>query len=173
VSESRRRSARRQKRGRKAAGESGRPVQTGDQVVIDGHGSSGEVLEIRGEEAVVAVGSARLRVDLVRLDRVGGPRRQQVTVKRTATGSGGWTPTSARMRIDLRGRRVDEAIQEVVRLVDEAVAAGLPSVEILHGKGTGALRSAIHEYLAGRGDVAGFEEAPVEQGGAGVTVVRI
>jgi DNA mismatch repair protein MutS2 len=46
-------------------------------------------------------------------------------------------------------------------------------VEILHGKGTGALRSAIHEYLAGRDDVSGFEEAPVEQGGAGVTVVRI
>jgi DNA mismatch repair protein MutS2 len=114
-----------------------------------------------------------MRVKLDRLARVGGARIQQVTIRRTSAGSGAWTPTEARTRIDLRGRRVDEALAEVVRLVDEAVAAGLPSVEILHGKGTGALRSAIHEYLAGRDDVSGFEEAPVEQGGAGVTVVRI
>jgi DNA mismatch repair protein MutS2 len=177
LGESRRRAAR--KKPRLAAppsqepAEEARPIGVGDQVVIDNQGPAGDVLEVRESEAVVAVGSARMRVKLDRLARVGGARAQQVTIRRASAGSGAWTPTEARTRIDLRGRRVDEALAEVVRLIDEAVAAGLPSVEILHGKGTGALRSAIHEYLAGRDDVSGFEEAPVEQGGAGVTVVRI
>lgn len=176
VGESRRRAARkRQHAERRPSGEAEHagPIREGDQVVIDGKGPSGEVIEMRETEALVAVGSARLRVGLDRLDRVGGPRKQEVTVRRSVDSVGGWSPTTARTRIDLRGLRVDEALAEVVRLVDEAVAAGLSSVEILHGKGTGALRSAIHEYLAARGDVSGFDDAPVEQGGAGVTIVRI
>ena len=71
------------------------------------------------------------------------------------------------------GRRVDEALAMVENLVDHAAAAGVPSVEVLHGKGTGALRAAIREALAARSDVAGVEAAEWNQGGEGVTVVKL
>lgn len=178
VQKSRRRVARKSRapgggRERVSARTAERPLAPGDQVVLDGDGPAAEVQEIRGDEAVVIVGSARMRVSLDRLRRVGGPRRQQVTVRRQASAAGPWSPTTVRTRVDLRGRRADEAVAETMRLVDEALAAGLDTVEILHGKGTGALRAAIHEYLASRDDVVSFDEAPIEQGGAGVTIVHL
>src|SRR5690606_7379088 len=111
---------------------------------------------------------------LNRLRKVGGPRKQQVTVRQIqAAGGPSLSALGARTRVDLRGQRVDEALAEVTRLIDEALGANLDRVEILHGKGTGALRQAIHEYLAGRPEVAAFDDAPVDQGGAGVTYVTL
>ena len=68
---------------------------------------------------------------------------------------------------------MDEALAEVQRFIDEAVASNLNTVEVLHGKGTGALRQAVHDYLAASPDVADFDDAPWNQGGAGVTRVRL
>ena len=151
-----------------------RPIQAGDQVVLDGGTTPAEVLDIANGEAAIAFGSVRMRVALDRLVRVGGARRQQVTV-RQVQGSG-QTDISAlgvRNTVDLRGRRADEAVQEVEMLIDRALLANLDEVEILHGKGTGALRSAIHEYLARRSEVESFEDASWNQGGSGVTIVRL
>lgn len=149
------------------------PIQVGDQVVLDSGSTAAEVLEIEGKDALVAFDSMKMRVRLNRLQKVGGPRRQQVTVRHVAGVSGGLSALTARSRVDLRGQRVEEALAEVTRLIDEAVLANIDRVEILHGKGTGALREAIHDYLATRSDVASFDEAPIEQGGAGVTHVTL
>ncbi len=141
-------------------------LAVGDQVVLDEGGAPAEVLALRDDEAVIAVGSLKMRVPISRLRRLNrAARRAQ---KRTTA------PTSlpalqARTRIDVRGYRVDEALQAVERLIDEAVASGVQEVEVLHGKGTGALRQAIRTYLQGRPEVARFEDAPWEQGGPGVT----
>lgn len=150
------------------------PIQVGDQVVLDGGSSAAEVLEIAGNDALVGFDSMKMRVKLNRLRKVGGPRKQQVTVRQIqAAGGPSLSALGARTRVDLRGQRVDEALAEVTRLIDEALGANLDRVEILHGKGTGALRQAIHEYLAGRPEVAAFDDAPVDQGGAGVTYVTL
>ncbi|MEO1076739.1 MAG: Smr/MutS family protein, partial [Bacteroidota bacterium] len=153
------------------------PIREGDQVRIDGAGAVGEVLELGHNEALVALGALKTRVKTKRLTKVGGPREQRVEVrapKSQGNGAGADLPAiHARTRIDLRGQRVEEALPEVDRLVDEALAAGLPSVEVLHGKGTGALRIAIQRHLQQRRDVAGVSEAAWNQGGAGVTVVEL
>ena len=150
------------------------PIQEGDQVVIDGGSTKGEVDEIDDGEAVVVLGSMHMRVDPGRLTKVGGPREQQVTVKQPTGGSAGsLAALKASNRIDVRGQRVEEARQTVEQFLDEAIAANLHQVEILHGKGTGALRGAIQDDLAQRPDVAAFEEAEWEQGGAGVTIVEL
>lgn len=149
------------------------PIRVGDQVVLDGGSTAAEVIEVAGKEALIAVDSMKMRVKVDRLQKVGGPRKQRVTVRQLSSGGGGLSSLSVRSRLDLRGQRVDEALQQVTRLVDEAVAANLDHVEILHGKGTGALRAAIHELLAARPDVASFDDAPVDQGGAGVTFVTL
>lgn len=143
------------------------PIGIGDQVRVGSEGPSGEVIGLKGREVVVAVGPAHTRVKLDRLVKVGGPRKQQVAVTARVT------PTHARMTLDVRGKRALEAVAEVERFVDEALAGGLKRAEILHGKGTGALRLSIQEYLESRTDLTSYAEAPIEQGGAGVTIVNI
>ena len=150
------------------------PIRKGDQVVIDGGSTKGEVQEIDDGEAVVVLGSMHMRVDPGRLTKVGGPREQQVTVRQTqGGGSSDIAALRASNRIDVRGKRVEEALIEVQQFVDQANAASLNQVEILHGKGTGALRQAIQEELAQRPDVAGFGDAEWDAGGTGVTIVEL
>ncbi|GAB5520495.1 MAG: endonuclease MutS2 [Rhodothermales bacterium] len=149
------------------------PIDVGDQVVVDDGSSTAEVMEIDGKEAVLALGSMTMRVKLKRLTKVGGPKKQQVTVKQVRQTSTDLAALRAQTRIDVRGQRVDEAMLDVTRLVDEGHLANLERVEILHGKGTGALRHAIRDYLATRHDIAHFEDAEWEQGGPGVTVVHL
>jgi DNA mismatch repair protein MutS2 len=69
--------------------------------------------------------------------------------------------------------RVDEAVREVGQFIDVVLPSNLKRLEILHGKGTGALREAIWQYLEGRPEIAAFEEADIEHGGAGVTIVHL
>ncbi len=152
------------------------PISVGDHVRLDADGPVGEVLEVDGSEAVLALGALTSRVKTKRLTKVGGPMKpagRAVPPPRRARVGESSALEAARLRIDLRGARVDEALVEVQRFVDDAVLGGLPSVEILHGKGTGALRQAIHHELAARPDVASFEAAPLNQGGDGVTVVAL
>lgn len=146
----------------------------GDQVVLDNGTATAEILEIDGKEAILAFGSMHTRAKLNRLTKVGGPRQQQVTFRQVSSGpQPALSALTAQTSIDLRGQRVDEAVNAVMRFVDVAIGANMNRVELLHGKGTGALRQAIHDYLATREDIAHFEEAPWDQGGAGVTVVTL
>ncbi|MFQ5572398.1 MAG: endonuclease MutS2, partial [Rhodothermales bacterium] len=163
---------REQRRAEEAATTSG-TLRVGDQVVLDAGATAAEVLELDGEDAVITIGAMRMRVKRDRLTKVGGARKQQVTVRQVRQDPSDLVAVRARTRVDLRGYRVDEALPEVVRLIDEAVATNLHRVEILHGKGSGALRQAIHEYLASSPAVAHFDEAPWNQGGAGVTCVTL
>ena len=145
------------------------PLAIGDQVRLDAGETIGEVVELGAREAVVAFGAVVSRVRPERLTRVAGAPAQRVEIRGPA-GAGALT---ARTSVDVRGRRVDEALALVERLVDEAASAGVPAVDVLHGKGTGALRAAIRDALAARPDVAGVESAAWNQGGDGVTVVRL
>jgi DNA mismatch repair protein MutS2 len=73
--------------------------------------------------------------------------------------------------LDLRGERYEQALQDVDQYIDAALLAGYPQVTIIHGKGTGALRQGITEYLARNRQVKSFGFAPANAGGNGATVV--
>lgn len=165
-----------QKSSRKMAGASSQespqsagPLAVGDQVRIDDGGMVGEIMEISAAEALIAAGSLQLRVHPARLTKVGGPRRQQVHVSQPVVA----TSAAASTRMDIRGQRVDEAAAALTSFLDTALGANLERVEIVHGKGTGALRQVVAEVLSSTPFVAHFEEAPIEAGGAGVTVVTL
>jgi DNA mismatch repair protein MutS2 len=78
-----------------------------------------------------------------------------------------------RMEINLIGRTVDEATQELEQYLDRAFLAGLPRVRIIHGYGTGTLRRGVREFLKGHPHVATFAEAPQNEGGQGATLVEL
>jgi DNA mismatch repair protein MutS2 len=144
----------------------------GDQVILDSGEAVGEVESIDQEFVIVTFGSMQTRVASSRLTRVGGPKRQEVQVSqaRSTTATDGGLP-AVRQRHDVRGYRVAEAIPEVEKFIDAAVRAGLRRVEILHGTGTGALRMALQEHLKSLNEVDHVSDAPIEQGGAGVSIV--
>lgn len=170
----RRRAGQRRQPGRQEPQEPQGPIGVGDQVRIEDNGAVGEVIELGEREAVVALGQMKVRAKLSRLTRVGGPRRQRVDIRAPGPPPGGATVgPAAQRRVDVRGRRVEEVVPIVERLLDEAIAGGLGEVEILHGKGTGALRESVRSYLQARPDVAGFDDAEWNAGGAGVTVVML
>ena len=77
----------------------------------------------------------------------------------------------ASLRLDLRGMRADQALAEVERFLDKALLAGFSEVEIVHGRGTGALRREVHEFLRGFPAVDQFTLAPEDRGGDGMTIV--
>lgn len=77
------------------------------------------------------------------------------------------------IQIDLRGKRVDEALHETGKFIDTALLSGIGIVNILHGKGTGALMEAIHDFLKKQSCVTHIQFADEDQGGAGITVVEL
>ena len=77
-----------------------------------------------------------------------------------------------KQEIDVRGMRVDEALQAVTYFIDDAIQFNSSRVRILHGTGTGALRQYIRSYLDGVAGVKSFHDEDVRLGGAGITVVE-
>jgi len=75
--------------------------------------------------------------------------------------------------VNVIGLRVDEALPIIEKALDEALLAGLPSISVIHGKGTGRLRKAVWDYLTGHSLVRSFQSGDIHHGGAGVTLVQL
>ncbi|MDE7396898.1 MAG: Smr/MutS family protein, partial [Muribaculum sp.] len=153
------------------------PIKTGDNVKLDGQGTVGEVLEICGKDAVVAFGQLKTTVKVSRLKRTVA-KAQFKPLSSTVTG--GALSDSQRQRqlefsqeIDLRGMRVDEAVQALTYYIDDAIRFNAQRVRVLHGTGTGALRQYLRQYLDTVPGVKGYHDEHVQFGGAGITVVEL
>lgn len=154
------------------------PIQVGDYVRIKGQTSVGQVMELNGKNAVVMFGLMKTNVKAERLERAEAPKQSLNTTKATFVSS----ETQERMYekklnfkqdIDVRGMRGDEAIQAVTYFIDDAILVGVSRVRILHGTGTGILRTLIRQYLATVPGVKHFQDEHVQFGGAGITVVDL
>jgi DNA mismatch repair protein MutS2 len=147
-----------------------RPIRPGDTVWVHPLNAEGQVLETNEEEAEVQVGPARTRVSLVELElRI--PASPALS-EEGAEVYAGMAPSPG-IRLDLRGCTVDEALQRLDQHLDAALRAELPWIHIIHGKGTGALRRAVHDFLADHPIVSAYESGGDKEGGAGVTVAKL
>ena len=142
-------------------------IHIGDIVHISGGRENGEVQEIHGNYAIVLCGNARLRIALNTLHKESKPEKKFI-----ASSSSFTTPEVA-TEIDLRGLLGDEAIARVQLFLDNAYAAGLHRVDIIHGKGTGALRKKIGEFVKTYPHIKAFRLGEWNEGGTGVTVVEL
>ena len=155
-----------------------KPIGAGDYVRIKGQTSVGQVMELNGKNAVVMFGLMKTNVKADRLERADAPKQTNTMAKTTFVSS----ETQDRMYekklnfkqdIDVRGMRGDEAVQAVTYFIDDAILVGVSRVRILHGTGSGILRTLIRQYLATVPGVAGFKDEHVQFGGAGITVVDL
>ena len=157
--------------------ETERPLQVGDTVKLDGKGSVGEILEISGNNATVAFGVMKTSVKTDRLKltdvKPNNPNNSVTFVSSATSDSSRERQLNFSTEIDVRGMRVDEAIQAVTYFIDDAVQFSSGRVRILHGTGTGALREAIRQYLDTVSDVKSYRDEHVQFGGAGITVVEL
>lgn len=149
-------------------------IEPGDEVkVYSLGGQKGHVVELSGsEEAVVQLGILKMKVVLDDLEPVRkaastGPSVQTApAVKRSRE-------ENVRTELDLRGSTLDEAILEVDRFLDEAFLANIGQVYLIHGKGTGALRAGIQDFLRRHKHVKSYRLGNYGEGGAGVTVAEL
>jgi DNA mismatch repair protein MutS2 len=129
-------------------------------------GKVGRVLDIRGKEAVVVVGSLKLTVPLATLRRTEAPQETAVSYVGDAP------EVHVSTEINLLGLRAEEAESAVLQALDSAVRADLKSLRIIHGKGTGALREVVNEMLRKDTRVREFRMGAWNEGGAGVTIAE-
>jgi len=153
-------------------------IRVGDLVRIEGQEAAGEVMEIKGKNCVVAFGMLKTNTKLGKLQKILSDEAVQLRRKdQSKVNLGDWDVSTRRVQfrpdIDLRGKRADEAMEIVVDFIDEAIMVNARDLRILHGKGNGILRLLIREYLHTVDLVEGYGDAHVDQGGAGITVVKM
>ncbi len=146
-------------------------IEKGDRVVLRSTGTEGEVLEIivDGKEAIVAVGTMKMRLSLYDLKKIENKSHKQHLVNTAIVE----IPRELKREVDLRGMIGSEAIEVVDKVLDEAVVSGLHRVDIIHGKGTGALRKKIQEFLKTHPHVKSQRLGEWNEGSTGVTVVEL
>lgn len=141
----------------------------GDFVYIDDPTNIGQIIKIfeETEEALVDFNGLKFKTKLNKLHKV----QKQETENKPILSD--YLKFSAQTKLDLRGFRVQEAIREVDKFISEAILSNVDTITIIHGKGTGALRQSLHEFFQNHPQVESFREGTIEEGGAGVTVVKL
>ncbi len=148
-------------------------LAVGDAVELIGLDKRGVIKEIKGPDVIVQVGGMRVSVkkdSLLPDTSVAGSAQG---ARRLAKSLGMDKARSINIELDLRGMMVDEALDATEKYIDDAYLAGLSLIYIIHGKGTGALRSAIREMLKKHAMVSSFAPGAFNEGGDGVTVARL
>ncbi len=151
--------------------------QPGERVVIGRLNAEGVVTSLGESEAEVQVGNLRIRVDLSDLRRKSEEPESGTVSKSAVRESVSPSLFQARpspgLELDLRGKMADEALVLLDRYLEQAYLAGLLFARIIHGKGTGKLRQVVREALRNHPHVLAFEDGRPQEGGEGVTVVKI
>ena len=160
-----------------------RPLKAGDNVLLVDIDKVGTVLTPSDANGLVEVqvGIVRTRVPLSDLKLAEAPKPKTPTGRRPATGrkSGTGGQLESRMEraagteVDLRGMYTDDGVLALDQAIDNAVLAGIGVITVIHGKGTGALRAAVHARLRHHPNVKSFRLGTFGEGEMGVTIVEI
>ncbi|HET6595872.1 MAG TPA: endonuclease MutS2 [Anaerolineales bacterium] len=157
-----------------------RPWSLGERVTVGTLNTEGVITALGEADAEVQIGSLRVRArltDLVRKSHEEQPEKKSNDERKQETESSRRTALSGTkspgIELNLRGKLVEEGLEELDRYLERAYSSGLLFVRIVHGKGTGRLRDAVRNALRSSPYVASFEEPKDNEGGAGVTVARM
>ncbi|MCG8479068.1 MAG: Smr/MutS family protein [Spirochaetales bacterium] len=150
----------------------GAPPTEGDTVVHRRTGREGVVRSVRGKRAAVQFGAIRMSVTLRELAKK-QPDGADRSLASTSYHHDASVDTRPELELDIRGRRLTEALDELERQIDGAILSGLTRFSVIHGTGTGVLQKGVRDYLRSRREVRSFDFARPEEGGFGKTVVEL
>jgi DNA mismatch repair protein MutS2 len=149
-------------------------IRVGDLIKLKDQDTIGKVISIdhKKNQAQVQVEQFKVIVSLDKIQKINATEkieRQSITEKPQIQVENKTIP----FRLDIRGKRASEAEELIYKYIDDAVMYGLFNIEILHGKGDGILKAITHKVLQSHPFVESFQFAPVDQGGEGVTIVKL
>jgi DNA mismatch repair protein MutS2 len=146
-------------------------LSVGDLVKIVSLNKEGNVLEINGDSITVEIGSMKVNIDKSNLKTIKNRKKKKVIIQQKKTSSK--VIKDIKGEIDIRGMNVDEATLILDNYLDDVYMSSLNEVRIIHGKGTGALRQGVREFLEIHYHVKKMREGGYNEGGSGVTVVTL
>ena len=148
-------------------------VSVGDTVKVLSYGQQGVITKkLADHEFEVQIGILKVKVtdrDVEKISTQAVPKKAERAVR----SSRGLRSTRASSELDLRGQRYEEALTNLDRYIDSSLLAGLNTVTIIHGIGTGAIRNGVQQYLKRNRHVKSYNYAPANQGGTGATIVHL
>lgn len=156
------------------------PLEKGDKVRVKGGMLMGEIIEIDKKNVTLAIGSVMSKMALSKVEKISnneylggaskGVKKQFSVIESEDVSQRrlNFTPN-----LDLRGERLEQALDKVTRFIDDATMVGVSEVKILHGKGNGILREEIRKYLKSMWGITSFRDEHISHGGAGVTIVDL
>ncbi len=148
-------------------------VSVGDTVKVLSYGQQGVITKkLADHEFEVQIGILKVKVtdrDVEKVSTQAAPKKAERAVR----SSRGLRSTRASIELDLRGQRYEEALTNLDRYIDSSLLAGLNTVTIIHGIGTGAIRNGVQQYLKRNRHVKSYNYAPANQGGTGATIVHL
>lgn len=150
-------------------------LHVGDSVFVKSMNLKGTVMTLPDQKGALQVrmGILNSKVNVSDLELIDEVTIKAPNLSRTGSGKVRMAKSAAvSMELNLLGKTVDEAVSELDKYLDDAYMAHLPSVRIVHGKGTGALRKGVHDYLRRQKKVASFRLGEFGEGDAGVTIVK-
>lgn len=161
-------------------------AKKGQSIFVTSLGKDGTIVEVKGNDVVVQCGILKMTVPMKKCiltkaqpkdSEAESSKKRKGFAKNAASNYAHQMfvskSSSAKQEIDVRGMTMDEAIPVVDKAIDDAMLAGIHSLRIIHGKGTGALRAGLTAYLEANRFVRHLETAALEAGGAGATVIEI
>ncbi len=142
----------------------------GDEVKVLSFDQKGTLLDkVSDDEWQVQIGILKMKVKEKDMEYMGAPVTKQETKPLTIVKG---SDSHVKLELDLRGERYENALLKVEKYIDDALLASYPRVSIIHGKGTGALRQGVQEYLRNHRSVKKIRFGEASEGGTGVTVVE-
>lgn len=147
-----------------------RPLQVGDEVQVLQYGQKGTLLEkTSSDDWIVQIGILKMNIKESGLEYV-KPKKEKAPVVTTSVRN---RSSHVKLDLDLRGERYEDAIQRTEKYIDDALLSNYHQVSIIHGKGTGALRQGVQQYLKTHSRVKSYRFGEASEGGHGVTVVEL
>ena len=154
------------------------PLKPGEKVRIKSNGMVGEIMKVSAKTVVVNIGNISSKLSPDKVERItsneyrdavkdSAPRTSRVVIDSSISAR----KLNFSPELDVRGERLNDALDKVTRYVDDAIMLGIPSVRIIHGKGTGVLREEIQKMLRTMSGVESVSDEHIQFGGTGVTIV--
>ncbi len=148
-----------------------REPKVGDRIIIKGIGE-GEVVET-GDKLLVKSGMLKTRVKLSDIMILDKPKEKAKTPRHNVYRTSSRADADVKTEIDLRGETVDEAITQLGLFIDKCVLNNIEEIRIIHGKGTGALRNAVTDYLRTHSNISEYRLGKYGEGENGVTIAKV